>query len=124
MKYKQGMRFCPPSPRLVRMAPNSDTTISLDAVLDALSDPQRRRLYRQIDAAPGIVCSALLPDVPRSTVSVQLRRLREAGLISQERQGQLIANRIREDGAWAQYPALLRELLNAEQADDRQAPRG
>ena len=88
--------------------------VTLDAVLDALADPQRRAIYRQIEAEPDIVCSLLAPDAPRSTVSVQLRRLREAGLIKQRRSGQLIANRVREDGAWARFRPALNAILAAE----------
>jgi DNA-binding transcriptional ArsR family regulator len=92
--------------------PSADI-LRADDVLEALADPQRRRVYRQIEAEPGIVCSSIAPELPRSTVSVQLRRLREAGLISQERQGQLIANRVRKDGAWHRFPAMIDAIFAA-----------
>lgn len=92
--------------------PSADS-LTVDVVLDALADPQRRRLYQQIASEPGIVCSHIGPDLPRSTVSVQLRRLRDAGLISQQRQGQLIANHVREDGAWQRFAPMLRAILAA-----------
>lgn len=93
--------------------PSADS-LTIDAVLEALADPQRRRLYRQIEGEPGIVCSRIGPELPRSTVSVQLRRLREAGLISQRKQGQLIANHIRRDGAWQCFGPMLRAILAAD----------
>ncbi len=92
----------------------------MDSVLDALADPQRRRLYRQIEREPGIVCSQVGPELPRSTVSVQLRRLREAGLISQQRQGQLIANHVRRDGAWQRFGPLLQAIFAADEQEGDQ----
>lgn len=85
--------------------------LTIDSVLDALADPQRRSIYRQIQQEPGIVCSLLDPESPRSTISVQLRRLRDAGLIEQRRSGQLIANRVREDGAWALFGNMIESIL-------------
>ncbi len=93
------------------MIPHPDATdLTLDAVLQAIADPQRRSILSQISAAPGIVCSDVAPALPRSTVSVHLKRLRDAGLIRQERQGQLIANSPRTDGAAARFPALLESI--------------
>lgn len=83
----------------------------MDAVLEALADPKRRAIYRQIEQDPGIVCSLLDPSSPRSTVSVQLRRLREAGLIEQKKSGQLVSNRVREDGAWARFGPIIETIL-------------
>lgn len=93
------------------MIPHPATAdVTLDAVLQAFADPQRRAILAQIGAAPGIVCSDVAPDLPRSTVSVHLKRLREAGLIRQERQGQLIANAPRADGAAERFPDLVRSV--------------
>lgn len=81
--------------------------IGLDAVLSALADPQRRAILDQIRDAGSVICSDVLPALPRSTVSVHLRRLREAGLIQQERRGQLIANQLRADAVPSRFPGLL-----------------
>lgn len=101
----------------------TDTQLTLDRLLDALADPQRRTILRQIADEPDIVCSNVAPGVPRSTVSVQLRRLREAGLIEQCRSGQLIANRVRTDGAWAKFGRVLDSVLDAECEPSQAAPR-
>lgn len=81
--------------------------LTLDAVVQALADPQRRAIFAEIRTAGRITCAAVAPDLPRSTVSVHLKRLREAGLIRQERLGQLIENAPRDDGAPARFPDLL-----------------
>jgi DNA-binding transcriptional ArsR family regulator len=96
------------------IAQPSAESLTIDDVLDALADPQRRRLYGQIESEPGIVCSKVGPELPRSTVSVQLRRLREAGLISQQKQGQLIANHVRQDGAWQRFGLMLKAIFAAD----------
>ncbi len=59
------------------------------AVLKALADPVRLRLYSQIAACGGEICVCDMPDVGVSqpTVSHHLRKLREAGLIDSERRG-------------------------------------
>lgn len=90
------------------MIPHPDPAdLTLDGVLHALADPQRRAILVQIIEAGRIACSDVAPDLPRSTVSVHLKKLRESGLIQQERQGQLIANLPRADGAAARFPDLL-----------------
>lgn len=88
--------------------------LAIDLVLAALADPQRRAILRQIGAAQRLICSDVAPDLPRSTVSVHLKRLREAGLIRQERQGQLIANELRDDGARLRFPGLLEAISEAD----------
>lgn len=85
--------------------------VGIDRLLHALADPVRRGIYRQIVADPGIACAALGPALPRSTVSVHLKTLREAELIAQERNGQLILNRAREDGAAAAFPDVVRSIM-------------
>ncbi|MDF9717968.1 winged helix-turn-helix transcriptional regulator [Nocardioides sp. ChNu-153] len=63
------------------------TTVA--AVLKALADPVRLRLYSRITAAAEPVCVCDIDDVGVSqpTVSHHLRKLREAGLIASERRG-------------------------------------
>lgn len=61
----------------------------LAALLKALADPVRLRLYSRIAGAAGEVCVCDIQDVGVSqpTVSHHLRKLREAGLIDCERRG-------------------------------------
>lgn len=62
---------------------------ALAAVLKALADPVRLRLFSRIAAAADTVCVCDIQDVGVSqpTVSHHLRKLREAGLIDSERRG-------------------------------------
>lgn len=94
---------------MIAHPPSADVT--LDAVLHALADPQRRAIFAQIAEAGRITCAEVAPELPRSTVSVHLKRLREAGLIRQERQGQLIANEPRADGARERFEALINAVF-------------
>lgn len=61
----------------------------LAALLKALADPVRLRLYSRIAGAAASVCVCDIQDVGVSqpTVSHHLRKLREAGLIESERRG-------------------------------------
>ncbi|MCH1865526.1 metalloregulator ArsR/SmtB family transcription factor [Nocardioides sp. CFH 31398] len=69
---------------------DADDASAVAAVLKALGDPVRLRLYSRIAAAsPAAVCVCDIDDVGVSqpTVSHHLRKLREAGLIDCERRG-------------------------------------
>lgn len=61
----------------------------LAALLKALADPVRLRLYSRIAATTGETCVCDLGDfgVSQPTVSHHLRKLREAGLITSKRRG-------------------------------------
>lgn len=61
----------------------------LAALLKALADPVRLRLYTRIAATAGETCVCDLGDfgVSQPTISHHLRKLREAGLIDSERRG-------------------------------------
>lgn len=61
----------------------------VSALLKALADPVRLRLYSRIAGTPDQTCVCDLGDVGVSqpTVSHHLRKLREAGLIESERRG-------------------------------------
>ena len=61
----------------------------LAALLKALADPVRLRLYTRIAATEGETCVCDLGDfgVSQPTISHHLRKLREAGLIDSERRG-------------------------------------
>lgn len=63
--------------------------VEIAAVLKALADPVRLRLYSRIAAATEAVCVCDIDDVGVSqpTVSHHLRKLREAGLIEADRRG-------------------------------------
>ncbi|MEM8825517.1 MAG: metalloregulator ArsR/SmtB family transcription factor [Pseudomonadota bacterium] len=91
----------------------AETDLCLDGVLRALADPDRRAILTTLRTAETL-CSALLPDRPRSTVSVHLKVLRAAGLIEQRRQGKAILNSLRSDGAAARYPEIVHAITSAD----------
>lgn len=97
----------------IQDGPRADE-LTLDRLLRALADPQRRAILHAVAAQPGVACAALLPEAPRSTVSVHLKALREAGLIAQEKRGQLVLNSLREEGAAAVFPEIVEAVLAAE----------
>ncbi len=70
------------------------------AVLKALADPVRLRLFTEIAVKPDETCVCDLPDVgvTQPTVSHHLRKLREAGLIDSERRGTWVYYRATERG--------------------------
>ena len=88
-------------------------SLCLDRLLHALSDPERRGILAALREGEQ-PCSDLLPDRPRSTVSVHLKVLREAGLIEQERRGKLIMNRRHPEGAAERFPNVLAAIETAE----------
>jgi len=71
--------------------------ITVEGLLYALSDPVRVRIYAEI-ASSGCpqICSTFLKmdnrTLPKSTLSVHFRVLREAGLIRSERHGVEVRN--------------------------------
>ena len=70
------------------------------AVLKALSDPVRLRLFTDIAVKPGETCVCDMPDVGVSqpTVSHHLRKLCEAGLIDSTRRGMWVYYRATDRG--------------------------
>lgn len=78
---------CAPGKAAVELS--ADRAETLAAVLKALADPVRLRLFSRIAGTGGEVCVCNIGDVGVSqpTVSHHLRKLREAGLIDCERRG-------------------------------------
>ncbi|MEJ3654719.1 metalloregulator ArsR/SmtB family transcription factor [Actinomycetes bacterium KLBMP 9759] len=61
----------------------------MQAILDAMVEPRRReilRLVRSAELTAGAI-AAHFPDVARPTVSQHLRVLRDAGLVTERREG-------------------------------------
>ncbi|MDT9593143.1 metalloregulator ArsR/SmtB family transcription factor [Nocardioides zeae] len=80
---------CCPSDGARTAGLSEQQAVATAAVLKALADPVRLRLYSRIAAAVDAVCVCDIDDVGVSqpTVSHHLRKLREAGLIDCERRG-------------------------------------
>lgn len=100
--------------------------ITVEGLLYALSDPVRVRIYAEIAAAgcPQI-CSTFLTvsnrTLPKSTLSMHFKILREAGLIRSEKHGVEVRNVSRCDEFKERFGDLVGSILRAYQD---QAQRG
>ena len=67
-------------------------SMQLTAVMKTLADPTRRALFERISGADGIAATALVKGtkVSQPAVSQHLRALRDAGLVSERREGRHI----------------------------------
>jgi DNA-binding transcriptional ArsR family regulator len=92
--------------------------VSLEAILHALSDPQRAAIFVQIaggDCSQTCSAFARLGDrtIPKSTLSHHFKTLREAGLIRSERRGVEMHNTSRCAEIEMRFPGLIPAILNA-----------
>ncbi len=88
--------------------------LELPAILQALSDPQRLRVVRELalDPAPRPCGSFELP-VSKSTCTHHFRVLREAGVIAQQEVGTARLTTLRRDDLDRRFPGLLDAVLTA-----------
>ncbi|GAB3599201.1 helix-turn-helix domain-containing protein [Angustibacter peucedani] len=88
--------------------------VPLTELLQALGDPVRLAIVRQLAAGPleEVACSAVGGDVPKSTRSHHLRTLREAGVIRNVPQGRQRLVSLRRDELDAAHPGLLDAVLH------------
>ncbi len=92
--------------------------VRLEAILHALSDPVRARIFTQIAAADcPKTCSAFSSvddrTIPKSSLSQHFKVLREAGLIHSERQGVEMHNTSRCAEVEGRFPGLLPAIMGA-----------
>ena len=93
-----------------------------DAILHALSDPNRAAIFARIMRAGCVdACSALasLGDrvIPKSSLSTHFKVLREAGLIRSARHGVEMRNEARFAEVEARFPGLIGAILSAYASD-------
>jgi DNA-binding transcriptional ArsR family regulator len=89
----------------------------LQQVLEALVDPVRRSIVRQLDAAgEDLKCGAFDMPVSKSTATHHFKVLREAGLIRQYYVGTSRMNSLRRAEMDAAFPGLLDALTTPEAA--------
>jgi DNA-binding transcriptional ArsR family regulator len=96
----------------------SPDTLRPEAILHALSDPERAALFAEIAGAQCVQrCSALADTgqrvIPKSSLSQHFKVLREAGLIRSERQGVEMRNYSRCDEINHRFPGLLPAIMAA-----------
>lgn len=89
--------------------------IELVTVLQALADPVRLEIVRQLaGCAPGsLTCGGIRLDVARSTASHHLKTLRQAGVIAQRGEGTRRHTWLRRDDLDRRFPGLLGAVLAA-----------
>ena len=97
--------------------------ITVEGILHALSDPVRVAIYVGIITAEcAHSCASLLAvcdrPIPKSTLSLHFKALREAGLIRGERHGVEMRNTSRCSEVDQRFPGLIAAIL---QAHGRQA---
>jgi len=96
----------------------SAETFRAEAILHALSDPERAAIFAGIAGAECVQrCSALADAgervIPKSSLSQHLKVLREAGLIRSERQGVEMRNYSRCAEINERFPGLLPAIMAA-----------
>jgi DNA-binding transcriptional ArsR family regulator len=98
--------------------------LELEAVLHALSDPQRLRIVQCLAGDPTPRrCGAFELHVTKSTLTHHFRVLREAGIIRQQEEGTSRFNSLRREDLDERFPGLLEAVLAAAAAKDSpQAP--
>ncbi|HEV7229169.1 metalloregulator ArsR/SmtB family transcription factor [Brevundimonas sp.] len=90
-----------------------DDALSLERIFHALGDPARLTIFRRIARGDGLACGEVCAVMPRSTLSVHTRILRDAGLIRSERRGKSVISRVRAEALEARFPGLLNLALTA-----------
>ena len=85
-------------------------------VLQALSDPVRLEMVRQLATCPaedGLKCGQMRLPVKKAAASHHLKVLYEAGLVAAEKQGIYKLIWLRRDELDRRFPGLLDSVLNA-----------
>ncbi|MFI7445385.1 ArsR/SmtB family transcription factor [Nonomuraea indica] len=112
MEHYTGVR--PQSNRTRSLSHTSPVEVSLQAALDALGDPVRRRIVRELAEVPdwSRPCGTFthLP-VAKSTLSHHFAVLRDAGLLEQRDEGSRRLNRLRRAEFDSRFPGLLSLVL-------------
>ena len=89
-----------------------------EAILHALADPERARLFAEIAGSVCVERCSQLADtgervIPKSSLSQHFKILRDAGLIRSERVGVEMRNYSRCAEVDARYPGLLAAIMAA-----------
>ena len=102
--------------------------VRVEAILHALSDPVRVAIFAQIVGSDcSHNCSNFLnvseKTIPKSTLSLHFKALREAGLIRGERRGVEMHNTSRCSEVDKRFPGLIAAIVNAHKVQSVQKPR-
>ncbi|MER6973513.1 helix-turn-helix domain-containing protein [Nocardioides sp. NPDC000445] len=90
------------------------TDAALQGALDAVGDPVRRSILRQLAAAEPwtIACGQFDLPVGKSTLTHHFKSLVEAGLLEQRDEGNRRMNRLMRDEFDSRFPGLLDLVLD------------
>jgi DNA-binding transcriptional ArsR family regulator len=110
------------APRIILMRPllhPSAEDVTVEGILHALSDPVRAQIFAQIVKANcPQTCSVFLKmrsrNLPKSTLSVHFKVLREAGLIHSERKGVELHNTPRKDVVCEKFGGMIKAIVEAQ----------
>ncbi len=102
--------------------------VRVEAILHALSDPVRVAIFAQIAGSDcSHNCSNFLQvsekTIPKSTLSLHFKALREAGLIRGERRGVEMHNTSRCAEVDKRFPGLIAAIVKAHKLQSEQKPR-
>ena len=102
--------------------------VRVEAILHALSDPVRVAIFAQIAGSDcSHNCSNFLQvsekTIPKSTLSLHFKALREAGLIRGERRGVEMHNTSRCAELDKRFPGLIAAIVKAHKLQSEQQPR-
>ena len=99
--------------------------VTVEAILHALSDPVRVAIFAEIAGSNcSHNCSNFLnvseKTIPKSTLSLHFKALREAGLIRGERRGVEMHNTSRCSEVDQRFPGLIAAIVNAHRLQSEQ----
>ncbi len=86
-------------------------SIGLATFLDALGDPVRLDMIRQLAESDGLVCGGFDTAVSLSTLSHHLKLLRGAGLVRVTPDGRFRRYELRLDESETRFPGILNSVL-------------
>jgi DNA-binding transcriptional ArsR family regulator len=88
--------------------------IDIETVLQALADPVRLQIVRQVAECAGeLSCGQLELPVAKSTGSHHLKVLSGAGVLAEREEGTRKYLRLRRDELERRFPGLIESVLNA-----------
>lgn len=88
--------------------------ITLQGVLEALTDPVRRSIVRQLAGSErDMACGTFDINVTRSTSTHHFKVLRQAGILRQHYEGTVKLNKLRRDDLERAFPGLLDAIIDA-----------
>ena len=88
-------------------------SLELTSVLNALADPVRLCIVRNLANEGELPCGTFCETAPKSTMSHHFKVLRLAGVIAQRNEGTSCFNSLRRSDLAARFPGLLEAILDA-----------